>query len=581
MKPYSGLTRREFIKYSVGTVAAVSLGGCLGEPDTGAQTVADTVATTVERQVLPVGLAATTPHLDPKDVALYAQYGYSAWQTGAGLPYVTRTDLAPGYAGAPNAARLLRFFAMTDAHICDKESPAQANYVGWSAPYGPASNQLSSAYSPVILASPQVLDAAVRTINALHQEAPFDFGISLGDAINNTQYNELRWYIDVLDGKDIVPSSGAHAGADSIDYQRPFKAAGLDQAIPWYQVIGNHDQYFLGSFVEFDKTLSAHIGSTIIDFQNNPIPTAAGIHGSGCYMGVVDGTTPYGDIVGAGPEALFPTPPTVVADAERRSLATGASTSLNWMREFFTTTSSPVGHGFTQANLDNDFACYSFQPKSDIPLKVIVLDDTCKGPNQPSYALGGLDQLRLDWLSGELQQGQDQGQLMIVAAHIPINPQNSFTDTTNFSFFRAPGFTEATLLPILHNYPNLILWMSGHRHVNVVTPQPAPAGKGPEFAFWEVETASLRDFPQQFRTFDIHRNADNSVSIIVTNVDPAVTAGSPAAKSRGYAIAAARIFGATPAAIADTASHAYNAELIKQLTPAMQAKIAGYGSSPA
>ena len=157
---------------------------------------------------------------------------------------------------------------------------------------------------------------------------------------------------------------------------------------------------------------------------------------------------------------------------------------------------------------------------------------------------------------------------MIIAAHIPINPQNSFTDPANFSFFRAPGFTEATLLAILHNYPNLILWISGHRHVNVVTPQPAPAGKGPEYGFWEVETASLRDFPQQFRTFDIRRNSDNTISIIITNVDPAVAAGSPAAKSRGYAIGAARIFGATDAIRADTTSHAYNAELVKQLTPA-------------
>ena len=63
----------------------------------------------------------------------------------------------------------------------------------------------------------------------------------------------------------------------------------------------------------------------------------------------------------------------------------------------------------------------------------------------------------------------------------------------------------------------------------------------PENAFWEVETSSLRDFPQQFRTFDIRRNSDNNISIIITNVDPAVSEGSTAAKSRGYAIGAARL----------------------------------------
>ena len=75
----------------------------------------------------------------------------------------------------------------------------------------PAGN--SSCYSGIILYTTHVLDAAVQTINALHKVTPFDFGIALGDACDNTQYNELRWYIDVIDGKMITPSSGAHKGA--------------------------------------------------------------------------------------------------------------------------------------------------------------------------------------------------------------------------------------------------------------------------------------------------------------------------------------------------------------------------------
>ena len=99
-----------------------------------------------------------------------------------------------------------------------------------------------------MLYTTHVLDAAVQTINALHKKNPFDFGISLGDTCNSTQYNELRWYIDVLDGKVITPSSGAHLGADTIDYQKPYKAAGLDKTIPWYQTLGNHDHFWIGSF---------------------------------------------------------------------------------------------------------------------------------------------------------------------------------------------------------------------------------------------------------------------------------------------------------------------------------------------
>jgi metallophosphoesterase (TIGR03768 family) len=532
-----------------------------GDPQVVAWPIAKDVYTTAEQQILPIAVSADAPQINPREVPLYAQFGYSAWQAGAGLAHVKRTELAPGYNGAPNAARLLSFFSISDIHIIDKESPAQSIYDGWSAGYG---SGRSGAYSPTMFSTTQVLDAVIQTVNALHKKSPFYFGMSLGDDCNNTQYNELRWFIDVLDGKVITPSSGAHVGADTIDYQKPFKAAGLNKAIAWYQVIGNHDQFWEDSAYGFSKTVQAHVGNTILNMGLNNVNV------EGYYMGVVDGSTPYGDIIGAGPQELFPTPPTVIADPDRRSLATTASSSLNWMSEFFKTSSSPVGHGFTQTNLDNDFACYSFQPKSIIPLKVIVLDDTCKGEGQPNNAVGCLDQNRLTWPTNELQAGQNNNQLMIIAAHIPVHPYNNLTETEAtetvqgwaqlFQVHPAPDATSivqdvntdaanGSLLAILHNYPNLILWMSGHRHVNVVTPQPyisTISTQGPQNSFWEVETASLKDFPHQFRTFDIRRNSDNTIPIIITNVDPAVSAGSPAAKSRGYAIGAARVYGSSP-----------------------------------
>lgn len=537
--------------------------------------IADEVYTTVEQQILPVAVSSDAPQINPGEVSQYEKYGYSAYQVGAGLPYVRRTDLLHVDVNAPNAARLLSFFAITDVHIADKESPAQPIYVGLSAGFG---SHMSSAYSPVLLSSTQVLDAAVQTINVLHQRTPFDFGIALGDNVNNAQYNELRWFIDVMDGKVIVPSSGAHAGEDTIDYQMPYQAAGLNADIPWYQVIGNHDQFWMGSSFENAKTLNAHISDTILNMADAPDSSSGGVNGTGFYMGVVDGSTIYGDIVGAGPEADFPTPPKVVADEDRRSLATSDSSVKNWISEFFTTTSIPKGHGFTQTAVDDEFACYSFVPKSSLPLKVIVLDDTCKGENQPSYAVGCLDATRLDWLKSELRAGQDQNQLMIIAAHVPVKPQKDIDDTTPLPLFVTSDFiNDDSLLDTLHEYPNLILWIAGHRHKNVVTPQPsADIADYPEQGFWEVETASLRDFPQQFRTFDIRRNTDNTISIVVTNVDTAVTDESPAGKSRGYAVGASRVYASYP--LEDTTSHAYNAELITPLSEEMQAIISNYGT---
>jgi metallophosphoesterase (TIGR03768 family) len=599
-----GLTRREFVKCSVGTVACLYLGvltsGCGGGRANYAGVkvvrwpIAKDVFTTVQQQVLPVPVSASAPPLNPRDLDLYTEFGYNAWQTGAGMPHTVWNTIMPsGYVKAPNAARLLSFFSMTDIHIADKESPAQPLYVGWIAEgWTPESDSTynTSAYSPVVLATTHVLDAAVQTINALHKVSPFDFGISLGDACNNTQYNELKWYLDVIDGKVITPSSGAHIGAATIDYQKPYKAAGLDKSIPWYQVIGNHDQFWMGSVLENAKSLAAHTSDTIINMGNDPNPENA-MAGAGLYMGVIDGSDPLGAVIKSGPEGSFAAPPKVVADQNRRSLSTLTDSYTNWINEFFTTSSGPTGHGFNLVKPDAPPACYSFVPKPGIPIKMIVLDDTVKGANQQDYAAGGLDQTRLDWLTTELQAGQDNNQLMIVAAHIPFNPYlNLVTDPTQatpagpfktlfISKDQDPAsisvVDDTSLLAVLQQYPNLIMWIAGHRHMNTVTPQ---VHSDPTRSFWEVETASLRDFPQQFRTFDICRNSDNTISIIITNVDTAVAAGSPAATSRGGAVAAARISAATPEARSDTTSHAINAELVVQLTPAMQAVIANVGT---
>ena len=229
-----------------------------------------------------------------------------------------------------------------------------------------------------------------------------------------------------MDGKLITPSSGANLGASTIDYQMPFKAAGLNPAIPWYAVVGNHDQFWMGGVYEDSKTLSAYVSNTIIDMGIGTNHVLAESQ-TGYYMGVVNGLTPYGDIYGAGPEANFPTPPTVAADPNRYSLTTGTSTTLNWMTEYFNTTSNPVGHGFTQTNLANDFACYSFVPKSTVPIKGHRARRHVQGTRHGLYrGLSRHDQL--NWLTSELQAGQDNNQLMIIAAHIPIRPQTDLDD---------------------------------------------------------------------------------------------------------------------------------------------------------
>ena len=544
---------------------ALAAGGDLPVPS---NLIASDVFTTLQKTVIPDPPSGAGT-ISPSEISKYKQYGYGIWHYGPGIESVKRLDIMPtAYSGASavNTAKLLKFFTISDIHITDKESPAQVIYLGLK-------DGISSAYSPVMMYSTHVLDAAVQTINALHRQDPIDFGISLGDACNSTQYNELRWYLDILDGKVITPSSGDHAGADAIDYQKPFKAAGLDKTIPWYQALGNHDHFWMGTFPVDDHLRQTYTGEEILNLGNIFVD---GMSSRGFYMGTIDGRTPHGDVIDAGPVSDFAPPPKVVADPNRRPLL-----RKEWMGELFHTSSNPVGHGFNQANIDRDFASYSFEPKSNLPVKLIVLDDTQRDEDTTAGGYtwhGSVDMQRWDWLVGELDKGQAEGKLMIIAAHIPIGVEKP---GAFMSWWSNAHVSEAALFAKLHEYPNLLLWIAGHRHFNTVTAFPSPDPNRPELGFWQVETASLRDFPQQFRTFEIVRNSDNTVSIFATNVDPAVEEGTPAAISRSYAVAAHHFFAnskisSNPGLFTPTGS--YNAELVVQLSPEMQKKIQNYGA---
>ena len=565
------------MRFGFGFVLVVSVfafclffAGCASAPDNQPPSypIDSKVSTTLDRVVLPVPVPAASPKLPPEAISNFSQYGYGKWEYGAGLGSEKRLDLMPsaynGSSVAP-AARLLNFFTMTDIHLTDKESPAEMVYYGYK--WG-----IISGYSPAMLYSTQMLDAAVQTANALNKKTPFDFGISLGDDLNSAQYNELRWFIDVFDGKKINPDSGVKddpVPGPLNDYQDEYKAAGLDKSIPWYQTLGNHDHFWAGMFPPDDYVQNAMVGNASLNMGNVFSSDHLGLQSRGFYMGAVNGSTPYGNIIGAGPVSNFSSAPTTPADPNRRFIPRNA-----WMNEFFNTTSRPIGHGFNQTNVATGFASYSFEPNPNMPIKVIVLDDTQRDddPNGYAYGRGALDQERYDWLVKELDAGQAQGKLMIIAAHIPIGigEVDSPLGWTSISYI-----SDAKLIDKLHTYPNLILWVSGHRHLNTVTALKSPDPAHPELGFWEVETASLREFPQQFRTFEIVRNSDNTISIFATDVDPAVKEGSPAALSRSYAIAAHQIFNDEKT---NMPSGAYNAELVKQLTPEMQAKIQNLGA---
>lgn len=604
-KKSNTLTRRQFVKYFAGTttymsVASFDLSGplfLLSKQKIQSYPINSTVKTTTERMIsFPFALADPAPNVLPPSapcppspngstglritelckVDEYDSKGYGNWEyVNQALPVEPRKDIMPDIfdpTSVTKTTKLLNFFTMTDIHITDKEAPNSFIYLQQHNQQYSGAN--TSIYSPIMLYTTHVLDAAIQTANALHKKNPFDFFISLGDTCNCTSYNELRWYIDVIDGKVITPSSGAHLGAKTIDYQKPFQAAGLDKSIPFYQTIGNHDHFLLGSFPPYETELADSFTSdTVWSVPDFLVPYAGTFpamfsvetmktYTPRYYAGVIDGSTPYGTIIHAGCVEDYATAPKIVADPDRRSLL-----RTEWVQEFFNTSTSPVGHGFnlvsSNPNFDlvpeNDkagFACYSFVPKSNIPLKVIVLDDTQREDDGSVdiHGHGFLDEARWEWLQAELEQGQIANQLMIIAAHIPIAVVNIAAETEwwlggtkgmdpkplgDESSFMQNAVNLEDLVQKLWATPNLLMWIAGHRHVNTVKAFPHPTV--PENGFWQVETSSLHDFPQQFRTFEIYLNSDYSISIETVNVDPAVAEGSPAATSRKYAIATQQI----------------------------------------
>jgi metallophosphoesterase (TIGR03768 family) len=561
------LSRRTFLKYMTGSISVMyagsfSFGANPKATKTPTYPIRTNVTTTLEEMLsFPKTLTGLAKQ-QLSEVEQYSQFGYGEWTLGSPLPLTQRLDLMPEKYQASQTNRkvqLLNFFTFTDIHITDKEAPNQLIYFQQAERF--AINN-TSIYSPVMMYTTHVLDAAIQTVNALHQKNRFDFGLSLGDTCNSTSYNELRWYLDVIDGKVIRPSSGAHLGADHIDYQKPFQAAGLDKSIPWYQTMGNHDHFYIGSFPVDAKPalgirqsyLSDKVWSTADflapNFQNFPV--LFNIEGMTAqpqfYTGVLDGASPFGKVIYAGPvsDAAFAAgAPKVAPDPDRRSL-----TRTEWREEFFKTETQPIGHGFNLVDEKKSpgFTCYSFIPNSKVPLKVIVLDNTQREDDGSNdiHGHGYLDAERWAWLQAELAQGQANNQLMVIAAHIPLAvvPIGSEMEWWNEPNI-APEFKNdvslTDLVKTLQSTPNLLLWVAGHRHLNTVKAFPSSDLSKPEQGFWQVETSSLRDFPQQFRTFEIYLNSDYSVSIVTVNVDPAVAEGTPAATSRKYAIATQQI----------------------------------------
>ena len=474
--------------------------------------------------------------------------GYRLVMTGPGELYSMRNDLGltlptPGPSGGRTS--LLAFAQITDVHIIDAQSPARVEYVDRFedkySPSDPTLNLLTSSYRPQEILTTQVADSMTRKINSFAAGAPatgrpLDFAIQTGDNADNCQLNELRWNIDLLDGgKVVTPDSGSLAKyegvADRKYYDthywhpepgpatkqdlyhtkfgfpdvagllaaavRPFTSHGL--GIPWYSVFGNHDGLVQGNFpktIPLDLVARGNLKATAVP----PGLSQADI--------INALTTVNADVLfGA---AALTSASIVTRDGNRKVL-----TRKQTVEEHFKTGGTPVGHGFTATNRTQGTAYYTFDKGN---VRGIVLDTV----NPNGYAEGSIDKPQMDWLKQRLATSTDK--FVIIFSHHTIATMTNPLIATGLDL--KPRVLGAAVKTELLKHPNVVAWVNGHTHRNQIIAHKPATGSG---GFWEINTASHVDFPQQSRTIELVDNGNGTLSIFTTMLDhdgPATNGGS-------------------------------------------------------